>query len=205
MRTKQAENIRSFRRERSLPQERLLPSAGGDVRRSLQMGGEAVGAGSDRVEEAEEFLSEALLKAVSDLITTIMGYMNVYLVRVDRASCQAVLGWGIGLRKADRPNCFDRVSAALLADLAGSQFLAGQAGEARDTLIKARDLAAFFDASPSYDESDIRYVIRIEGASAHDDLGATAMNGVDHAVSQFDHEEFTALWRSVIKQEACHE
>ena len=159
---------------------------------------------SDHVEEAQGVLSEALLKLVSDLITTIMGYVNVYHYRGDHASCQAILGWGIelllGLREADKPNYFDRVSAALLAALAGSQFLSGQGDEARDTLIKAKELAAFFDASPSYDESDIRFVGRIEGASAHDDLGATAMDGVRNAVSQFENEEFTALWSAVTEE-----
>ena len=38
---------------------------------------------SDHLEEAELFLSEALLKLVSDLISTIIGYMNVYLKRAD--------------------------------------------------------------------------------------------------------------------------
>ena len=159
---------------------------------------------SDHIEEAVPFLSEALLKLLSDLITTIMGYVNVYHYRGDHASCQAILGWGIelllGLREADKPNYFDRVSAALLAALAGSQFLSGQGDEARDTLIKAKELAAFFDASPSYDESDIRFVGRIEGASAHDDLGATAMDGVRNAVSQFENEEFTALWSAVTEE-----
>ena len=159
---------------------------------------------SDHVEEAQGFLSEALLKLLSDLITTIMGYVNVYHYRGDHASCQAILGWGIelllGLREADKPNYFDRVSAALLAALAGSQFLSGQGDEARATLIKAKELAAFFDASPSYDESDIRFVGRIEGASAHDDLGATAMDGVRNAVSQFENEEFTALWSAVTEE-----
>ena len=155
----------------------------------------------DHIEEAAPFLSEALLKLLSDLITTIMGYVNVYHYRGDHASCQAILRWGIelllGLREADKPNYFDRVSAALLAALAGSQFLSGQRDEARDTLIKAKELAAFFDASPSYDESDIRFVGRIEGVSAHDDLGATAMDGVVHAISQFENEAFTALWSAV--------
>ena len=41
------------------------------------------------------------------------------------------------------------------------------------------------------------FINRIEGASAHDDLGATAMDGVRTAVSQFDNEEFTALWDQV--------
>ena len=159
---------------------------------------------SDHIEEAVPFLSEALLKLVSDLITTIMGYMNVYFHRGDYASCQAILGWGIelllGLRKAGKPNYFDRVSAALLAALAGSQFLSGQGDEARDTLIKAKELAAFFDAAPSYDESDIRFISRIEGASAHDDMGATAMDGVELAVSQFENEDFTGLWSAVTEE-----
>ena len=36
-------------------------------------------------------------------------------------------------------------------------------------------------------------------------LGVTAMDGVDLAVSQFENEEFAALWRSLAKQEDCHE
>ena len=93
----------------------------------------------------------------------------------------------------------------MLAALAGSQFLSGKGDQARDTLIKAGELAAFFDASPSYDESDIRFVSRIEGASAHDDLGATAMDGVRNAISQFENEELTALWESVTGQEGLYE
>ena len=88
----------------------------------------------------------------------------------------------------------------MLATLAGSQFLSGQCDEARNTLIKAKELATFFDASPSYDESDIRFITRIEGASANDDLGATAMDGIRNAVSQFENEAFTALWSAVTEE-----
>ncbi|MBO4406734.1 MAG: helix-turn-helix transcriptional regulator [Clostridia bacterium] len=164
---------------------------------------------NDHVEEAVPFLSEALTMILSDLVRTIVGYINVYLERGDYSSAQAILVWGIGLllglREADKPNYFDRICAALLAVLAGSQFMAGQRGEARGTLIKARELAEFFDASPSYDESDVRFITRIEGASAHDDLGPTAMAGVELAVSQFKNEEYTALWRSVAIKEVPHE
>ncbi len=164
---------------------------------------------SGHAAEARQFLSEALLKHVSELAVTINGYVNLYLQSGDHESAQAVLDWGtrllLGLRKADKPNYFDRICAALLAALAGSQFLSGRSDEARDTLREAGKLAAFFDASPSYDECDIRFVSRIEGASAHDDLGATAMDAVDRAVSQFENEELTALWRSVTEQEGHHE
>ena len=83
--------------------------------------------------------------------------------------------------------------------------MSGQGDEACDTQIKAKELAAFFDASPSYDESDIRFITRIEGASAHDDMGATAMAGVELAVSQFQNEAFTALWESITEQEEHRE
>ena len=159
---------------------------------------------SDHIEEAVPFLSEALLKLVSDLVTTVIGYFNVYLSRGDHASCQAILKWGIrllhGLREANKPNYFDRVSAVLLAALAGSQFISGQVSEVRGTLKKAKELAAFFDASPSYDESDIRFINRIEGASAHDDMGATAMDGVDHTISKFENEKLSAMWRAVTEK-----
>lgn len=164
---------------------------------------------NDHEEEAVPFLSEALLKSVSDLVTVVIGYVNVFLKCGDHASCQAVLGWSVnillGLRKAGKPNYFDKVGAALLAVLAGSQFLSGQGDEARNTLIKAKELAALFDASPSYDESDIRFISHIEGASAHDDLGATAIDGVELAVSQFENEELTTLWKSIAEQEDHHE
>ena len=154
--------------------------------------------------EAQRFLSEALLKCVSDLLASVNGYVNVYLARGDHASAQAILEWATGLlpglREADRPNYFDRIGAAFLAALAGSQFLSGQREKARGTLVKARELAAFFDAAPSYDESDIRFISGIEGASAHDDLGATAAAGVALAVSQFENEAFTALWREISEE-----
>ena len=164
---------------------------------------------SDHIEEAVPFLSEALVKSLTDLVNTVVGYMNVYLKRGDHASAQAILGWEVGLlqglREGNRQNYFDRISAVFLAALAGLQFLSGQEAEARSTLIKARELAAFFDAAPSYDESDVRFVTRIEGASAHDDMGATAMDGVRNAVSQFDSDAFSALWESITEQEEHHE
>ena len=164
---------------------------------------------NDHFDEAQQFLSEALLKHVAELCPTISGYVNIYFRRGDHASLQAILDWGTrllsGLREADKPNYFDKICAALLALLAGSQFLSGQGEEARGTLIRARELAASFDASPSYDESDIRFVTRIEGASIHDDLRATAMDGVSLAVSQFENEELNALWKSITEQEDHHE
>ena len=163
----------------------------------------------DHTEEAVPFLSEAMVRIVADLIHTIIGYINVYGTRGDFVSAQAILRLGIdffsGLREGNKPNFLDKVNCGFLAALAGSEYKAGQLDEARATLERAKDLAAFFDAAPSYDESDIRFIDRIEGASTHDDIGATAMDAAGNAVKSFENEELIALWKSVNEQEETHE
>ena len=170
--------------------------------------GQALAMG-ERTEEAVPFLSEAMVRIVADLIHTIIGYINVYVTRGDFVSAQAILRLGIdffsGLREGNKPNFLDKVKCGFLAALAGSEQLAGQRDEARATLERAKALAAFFDAAPSYDESDIRFIDRIEGASTHDDIGATAMEVIGNTVKSFEKEELTALWKSVREQEDAHE
>lgn len=159
----------------------------------------------DRAEEAEPFLSEALAKLVSDLCDTVIGYMNVFFSRHDYASAEAILLWGIGtmsgLRKENKPNFLDKVCSGLLAALACARFLSGQEDAARDTLREAKRLSAFFDASPSYDESDVRFISRIDGASAHDDIGATAADAVQNVIEEFEQQlgskDFTEMWNHI--------
>ena len=163
----------------------------------------------DRGEEATPYLSEAMAKIIADLCNVVSGYTNVFAQRKKYASAEAVLNWSVtifsGLRKGDKPNLLDKISSIFLAAAAQVQFEAGWEAAARDSLIRARDLAAFFDAAPSYDESDIRFISRIEGASAHDTLGATAMDGIQNVVNEYENEAFTALWNAVKEQEETHE
>ena len=155
-------------------------------------------ASNERTEEAAPFLSEALAKIVAELCDTVTGYMTVYFLRGDYAQAGAILqlaiGFFSGLRKADKPNFLDKVNSAMYAALAFSQFMTDQTEAACASLQKARETAAYFDAAPSYDESDIRFIDRIEGASAHDDIGATAADAVENVVQGFENEAFSALW-----------
>ena len=155
----------------------------------------------DRAEEATPYLSEAMAKLTADLCNIVSGYMNVFGQQRDYASAEAILSWSAdvfsGLRKDGKPNFLDKVSSAFLAAKAQVQFESGREDAARETLTEAKKLAVFFDASPSYDESDIRFMSRIEGASVHDDIGATAMDAVQSVVDEYEKEAFTALWESV--------
>ncbi len=155
----------------------------------------------DRTEEATPYLSEAMAKITADLCDVIIGYVNVFAKRKDYVSAEAILNWGVtvftGLRKGSKPNYLDRLSSVFLAAIAQVQFESGDANSARASLIRAKALAEFFDAAPSYDESDVRFIDRIEGASAHDDMGATAMDAIYGVVNEYEKEAFTALWNSI--------
>ncbi|MBQ6031172.1 MAG: hypothetical protein IJL31_06655, partial [Oscillospiraceae bacterium] len=147
------------------------------------------------------YLSQAMANLLAELISVVSGYVNYYGSRGDHASAEAILQWGIdllfGLRRDGKPNFFDKVNSGLLAAAALTQLLQGREDDARESLKKAKELAEFFDASPSYDESDIRFVGRIEGASMHDDIGASAMDVVENVANQGGSGELAALWKEV--------
>ncbi len=162
-------------------------------------------ADSEHPEDAVPYLSEAMVNLLAVLISIVSGYANYYGSRGDYASSEAILQWGIdllfGLRRDGKPNFFDKVNSGLIAAIALVQLLQGREDEARESLKKAKELAEFFDASPSYDESDIRFIERIEGASVHDDIGASAMDVVANIVKQGGNGELNALWESVLNEE----
>lgn len=157
----------------------------------------------EKTEEAVPFLSEAFASTVTNLVYIIMSYINVFFTRSDYASAEAILHCGtnffLALRKEGKANYLDKISSGWFAALAGAQFLSGQKEEAQSSMEKARELAVFFDASPSYDDSDIRFITRTEGGIAYDDIGATAMDFIENVVSGIGNESFAALWKSTVQ------
>lgn len=81
--------------------------------------------------------------------------------------------------------------------LAYTQIKEGNEGEARASLEKARMLAQCFDAAPSYDASTVRFVAHLDRASAHDNLGTTAMESLENAVKAFGDGTLSALWKEM--------
>ncbi|MBR6916809.1 MAG: helix-turn-helix transcriptional regulator [Clostridia bacterium] len=157
-------------------------------------------------EEAIPYLSEAFLNIVTDLINTISGYINVYFTRKDYASGSDILLWGInlfsGLRSGEAPSYLDKINCALLTALSFAHVKSGREKDACDSLTMAKELAAFFDASPGYDERGIKFIERVDGfEAAYDDMGSTAKETVVNLVNTFKCEELSALWRSVAGEE----
>ena len=159
----------------------------------------------EKLEEALPFLSDALMEHVAGLIQIVMGYANVYLVPGEYAQAQALLEWGVrvfeGLKDGERPCFLDKINGALLVCLAYAQLGLNEEGAARQSLRRARALAAAFDARPDYRAGALRFVLD-EPAGVYDDLGATAMEGVQKMVRDMENERLTALWKEVDENEA---
>ena len=156
-------------------------------------------------EEAMPFLSEALLQNVTALIRTVTGYINVFYSQNDYSAAEAVILWGItllsGLNNADKPNFLYKINAVFHVCLAYTQIKEGNEGEARASLEKARMLARCFDAAPSYDAGAVRFIAHLDRASAHDNLGTTAMESLENTVKAFEDGALSALWKEVDEHE----
>ena len=159
----------------------------------------------EKLEEALPFLSDALMEHVAGLIQIVMGYANVYLVPGEYAQAQALLEWGVrvfeGLKDGETPCFLDKINGALLVCLAYAQLGLNEEGAARQSLRHARALAAAFDARPDYRAGALRFV-QDKLAGVYDDLGATAMEGVQKMVRDMENERLTALWKEVDENEA---
>lgn len=167
--------------------------------------GSALASSCDRPQEALPFLSDALTTVCVNLVNIVMGYINVYYKRQDFAAARAVTQWGLGtllgLKDGETPCFLDKVNAVLLVCLAAAQKNCGEAGAAADALRQAKALAAQFDAAPNYRADALRFAAPDERASAYDDLGATAMDGVRKTVADMDDAGFLELWRQIDEQE----
>lgn len=154
---------------------------------------------------AQEYLTDALLGHVVSLIRTIMGYLNIFYNQKDYESAKAILKWGIqvisGLKNADKISFFDKMECVFLAYISWVQKCLGEAEEAKKSLLRAKNIADKFDACPNYDMSRIKFVKLKEKANAYDDIGTTAMMGIEATLAAINDEELLKLWRGIVENE----
>lgn len=159
----------------------------------------------NRPNEALPFLSDALLKNTAALMRTVMGYVNVFFNQKDYASAQAILLWGSsvlsGLRDREKPSFLDKMNGVFHACIAYTQIQSGDGDAARRSLLLAKELADRFDAMPDYDLESIRFVTLGKQKSAYDDLGATAMMGIQNALRSIGDDTLSAIWKEVNEDE----
>ena len=156
-----------------------------------------------RSEEAEPFLSEALLRSTACLLNTVIGYVFVFCSREDYPSARSILDLGMDLlqglkkKKENAPDFTDKLSMMMFALQSHIRRKTGQTEAARLSMEKAAELAERFDAAHDYSVRALRFAAIPETVSASDGLGATAEESMESILRLLDDPELTALWREV--------
>lgn len=171
----------------------------GDIHHALI--GYVLASSLNKPEEAKPYLSAALMDLTVYHMDIVLGFVNVYEKTGEYQNAVAVLQWAIpffqGLRKGDIPNPLYKNEAALWVILAYMQLYLGQKKEAVTSLREAKKLALQFDASPTYDFQNVRFVDDGKSAAYVDDMGGSALESIENTILQFVCEEIMELWGGI--------
>ncbi len=158
-----------------------------------------------RPEDAEPFLSDALLRSTNSFLTAVCGYVYVFLSRnrPDAAGDLVKLGIQLlsGMRDGELSDFTDKVYSELLVLRGCTELRSGLKDEARESLKKARAVAELFDRAPVYSLDSVRFVSLPKESSVHDVLGATAAEGIATIIHYLDDSALSALFEEVKKDE----
>ncbi len=156
-----------------------------------------------RYEEAEEYLAWGFLKGISSLLNTLFGYTFLYVRREEYGKAEDILFLGnklvLELCKSDTetPNYYDRIIGITMMLMGYVKFRQGEADEAYNLLISARDMAARFDEAPNYDVSGIPFLSGVKNERTDDILGKTAAESLENCCKEINDREFDKLWKTV--------
>lgn len=167
--------------------------------------GQTLASSCDDPEGALPYLSLALLDLTKTHMQIVMGYINVYCKTRNYQEALALTDWALafypGLKNPEKKSYIDKSEAVLWAVRAGVLLSLKKKEEAISSLCQAKSIALKFDETPSYDALNIRFVSCRKPATAFDDMGDTAMIGLDNVIEQFEEQELLDLWR-IVKDES---
>ena len=159
----------------------------------------------NRPKEAAAFLSEALLDGLSNLLTTVLGYIFVFRSRGDWKSGLDIAKWGLdlltGLKTETETDIMEKTYGEMLAVQAYVQAKAGMKAESADTLITARDAARRFDSMPEYTMNAMRFADQPDRRVAFDIFGATAASSVERLLALLGDEMLITQWKELMNHE----
>ena len=153
----------------------------------------------EKADEALKYLSEALRYCYNVLYNLCIGYANAYSYQGKMAEVSEFTLWlyrlGKGLRDTSVVTYMDRGDVGLYLILAYMDALQRNSQGAYDWLIKARDAAQRFDASPEYRTFiGMKFYHGSERATSYDDMGETAMSIIENHLAA---EEIGAYLRPI--------
>lgn len=166
--------------------------------------GQTLASSCNDPEGALPYLSMALLDLTVSHAEIVMGYINIFCKNKDYLTALAFVDWALafypGLRNPEKRGYMDKSEAILWAVRADIQLSLNRKEDAINSLHQAKNIALRFDEAPNYNASCIRFVSCQTPATAFDDLGDTAMIGVDNLITSYEKSELLNLWR-IVKDE----
>ena len=154
-----------------------------------------------RPEEAEPYLSQALLQGAGILYNTIAAYCFVFSAQRSWNQLMQIANLGLTLLlglKQDGPNGYlDKTHMILLLLLAHAQLRTGDRPAAAAGAAEAFQLSQCFDAAPDYGVQNFRYVKVPDSTRFYDSLGATARESAETLLHLLNDPELLTLWNEV--------
>lgn len=159
----------------------------------------------DQPDEAVKYLSYALVNTISTLLQTTIGFVNMYYKGKNYAAAIEILNWFLpiitGLKKDNSINFLEKIEATLWGLLASMYCYMRDEEQAKAAFRSAKAVALAFDAMPTYAANTIRFVHICEPISAVDDIGETAMQGIQKVVDDEENTLVKKLWKEIKNEE----
>jgi transcriptional regulator with XRE-family HTH domain len=157
-------------------------------------------------EEAFPYLSRAFLKNITTFIRISVGYVNAFFKTKEYASAIDMLNFVLSifpsLKYPDKTSSLEKTEAVLFAALAQMYYFTNDFDEAKKHLITAKKIAKHFDRNPDHSANSIRYIYNDEPMTIYDDMGATAIDGIEQTLLDSDIPQgLRILWKEVLENE----
>ncbi len=157
-----------------------------------------------RPDDAEPFLSMALVDGIGTVTNSVLGLFSVLCSRENYASALELVNVTLDLirvmKKDNSPNFLDKTTAICMILTAHAYLKMSMKKDARLALKKAYEAALAFDSAPDYSADMMRFIKMPESSFLHDTLGATSMESIDNLLSILDYNELSLMWEEVQKK-----
>ena len=158
-----------------------------------------------RDEEAEQFLSEALLLNIIGLVNSVSGYALVLSRRKDYEAARRMLSGFIEylrqFKEGEKADFTDKVMASMTMIMAHVFTLEGKAGEAKKCLRNVLAMVRTFDAAPDFGIQTFHDPAFYKDAVFSDGLGASAEEGIEKLLSLLGNQVLSRMWKEVTGDE----
>lgn len=157
----------------------------------------------EKHEESLQVLSENLLDCVANLYMGTISMASSFIELKDADSALGISTWMQslleGLRTEGKGSYTDKLNTSLSVLNAAVCINSNNLEQAENYLKEARSFAQRFDRSPSFTCSSIKYY-RGEEHSFYDDIGETAMTGIERMInlSTDEKEKLLEMWHEIV-------